>query len=282
MLADTKGVGEWGFAALVEADGHRLLFDTGARPGTVLDNARELGVDLAGVRDVVLSHHHGDHTGGLLALRRELSKVNPEALSRCHVGAGIFVSRPGDDGRETNEAVALKGNTRRRADGSWSSAPDGGLPRGLADRPGAPTPPRAELERRDQDPGGGGARGGHRPRGHLAGARHRQGAGPGHRLRPRRSGQHHRLRAGVGPPAPVYALLGGLHLFPADEEALDWTAGKLREAGVAHLLGAHCTGVDAVYGLRRRLGLGRRACVVGAVGSRFDLGGGIDPGTIAR
>ena len=47
MLADTKGIGEWGFAALVEADGHRLLFDTGARPETVLANARELGIDLA-------------------------------------------------------------------------------------------------------------------------------------------------------------------------------------------------------------------------------------------
>src|SRR5262245_46861959 len=34
MLADT-GVGEWGFAALVEADGRRILFDTGARPDTV-------------------------------------------------------------------------------------------------------------------------------------------------------------------------------------------------------------------------------------------------------
>src|SRR5258708_267376 len=60
MLADTKGVGEWGFSALVEADGHRLLFDTGARPETVLRNVRELGIDLAGVTDVVLSHHHGD------------------------------------------------------------------------------------------------------------------------------------------------------------------------------------------------------------------------------
>jgi 7,8-dihydropterin-6-yl-methyl-4-(beta-D-ribofuranosyl)aminobenzene 5'-phosphate synthase len=68
MLADNKGVGEWGFAALVEANGHRLLFDTGARPDTVLGNSRELGVDLAGVQDVVLSHHHGDHNGGLLTL----------------------------------------------------------------------------------------------------------------------------------------------------------------------------------------------------------------------
>ena len=35
MLADT-GIGEWGFSALVEADGHRILFDTGFKPDTVL------------------------------------------------------------------------------------------------------------------------------------------------------------------------------------------------------------------------------------------------------
>ena len=42
MLADS-GIGEWGFAALVEADGHKILFDTGARPNTVLENARDCG-----------------------------------------------------------------------------------------------------------------------------------------------------------------------------------------------------------------------------------------------
>src|SRR5262249_39366600 len=41
MLAD-NGIGEWGFAALVEADGHKILFDTGARSNTVLENVREL------------------------------------------------------------------------------------------------------------------------------------------------------------------------------------------------------------------------------------------------
>src|SRR5256712_10782341 len=81
MLAD-RGVGEWGFAALVEVDGRRLLFDAGYRPETVLQNARELGIDLSSVADVVLSHHHGDHTGGLATLRRELAKKNPAALSR--------------------------------------------------------------------------------------------------------------------------------------------------------------------------------------------------------
>src|SRR5690242_3110567 len=49
MLAD-EGIGEWGFAALVECDGHKILFDTGARPNTVLENARELKLDLTGVQ----------------------------------------------------------------------------------------------------------------------------------------------------------------------------------------------------------------------------------------
>ena len=31
MLTSDNGIGEWGFSAVVEADGHRILFDTGAR-----------------------------------------------------------------------------------------------------------------------------------------------------------------------------------------------------------------------------------------------------------
>ncbi len=95
MLADRAGVGEWGFSALVETGGHRILFDTGARPETVLQNARELKIDLSDVTEVILSHHHGDHVGGLLTLRRELAKQNPDALKKAYVGAGIFLSRPG-------------------------------------------------------------------------------------------------------------------------------------------------------------------------------------------
>jgi 7,8-dihydropterin-6-yl-methyl-4-(beta-D-ribofuranosyl)aminobenzene 5'-phosphate synthase len=81
MLAD-DGIGEWEFAALVETDGHKILYDTGARPTTVLENAREVKIDLSGVQDVILSHHHDDHPTGLITLRRELSRSNPAALSR--------------------------------------------------------------------------------------------------------------------------------------------------------------------------------------------------------
>jgi 7,8-dihydropterin-6-yl-methyl-4-(beta-D-ribofuranosyl)aminobenzene 5'-phosphate synthase len=82
--------------------------------------------------------------------------------------------------------------------------------------------------------------------------------------------------------APVFAVVGGLHLFNADAATLDWTAGRLRGMGLSHLLGAHCSGIETVHDLRGRLGLDRRTCVVGAVGSGFELGHGILPWTIAR
>ena len=44
MLAN-QGIGEWGYSALVEVDGRKILFDTGRRPETVLQNAEELGIE---------------------------------------------------------------------------------------------------------------------------------------------------------------------------------------------------------------------------------------------
>jgi len=283
MLADTKGIGEWGFAALVEADGHRLLFDTGARPETVLNNARELGIDLAGVTEVVLSHHHGDHTGGLLTLRRELMKKDPKALSRAYVAPGIFFSRPREGGGESNETIVLKepyeatGGTfveiARPTEifpGAWLTGP---VPRVHPERnwSGKGTVKTAEGQVEDTIPEDMSlVLDTERGLVVVSGCGH---AGVVNTLEFARK----TIRE-----APVHAALGGFHLFAADEAGLDWTASKLRGMGVANLLGAHCTGVEAVQGLRRRLGLDRRTCVVGAVGSGFDLEDGIRAGTIAR
>jgi 7,8-dihydropterin-6-yl-methyl-4-(beta-D-ribofuranosyl)aminobenzene 5'-phosphate synthase len=59
--------GEHGFSALVEQDGQQILFDTG-QGMSLANNARVLGVDLAEIKTVVLSHGHYDHTGGLPAV----------------------------------------------------------------------------------------------------------------------------------------------------------------------------------------------------------------------
>ena len=95
MLADIQGFGEWGFAALVEVDGRRILFDTGANEDTVLRNLKVLNVALNDVDTVILSHHHADHTTGLLTLRRQLMTASPRALSKVYAGRGLFWPRIG-------------------------------------------------------------------------------------------------------------------------------------------------------------------------------------------
>lgn len=55
----------WGFAAVIETGGHTLLFDTGGDGPTLLANLRRLGIDPESIGAIVLSHIHGDYTGGL-------------------------------------------------------------------------------------------------------------------------------------------------------------------------------------------------------------------------
>ena len=64
-------LGEHGFSALIEpAGGKPLLFDTG-QGLTLLNNARRMNKDLANVEQVVISHGHYDHAGGLKPLLDE-------------------------------------------------------------------------------------------------------------------------------------------------------------------------------------------------------------------
>jgi 7,8-dihydropterin-6-yl-methyl-4-(beta-D-ribofuranosyl)aminobenzene 5'-phosphate synthase len=276
MLSDGRGVGEWGFAALAEADGRRILFDTGGRPDTIVINTRELGIDLNGISDVILSHNHGDHTTGLVTLRDQLRGA------RIHVGKGIFYSRPRKDG-EGNFLVAnrtrLEGLQFVEHDepvelspGGWLTGP---VPRTYPERNfgigpgGRVVTPKGTVEDTvpedislvfDTEQG----------LVVLSGCGH---AGLANTLEYARTSVRK---------APVYAALGGWHLFQLNDERLAWTAGKMREYGVQHFLGAHCTGVEAVYRIRQLNHMPREHCVVGAVGATFDLQHGISPGLIAR
>ncbi len=81
---------------------------------------------------------------------------------------------------------------------------------------------------------------------------------------------------------PIHALMGGMHLYAADDQTLGWTADRLRDLGLQHLMAGHCTGVEPLVRLRTGLNLNRRTAVVGAVGSRFVYGEGIHPTDIAR
>jgi 7,8-dihydropterin-6-yl-methyl-4-(beta-D-ribofuranosyl)aminobenzene 5'-phosphate synthase len=114
-------LGEWGWSVWIEADEHRILFDTGA--GRVLEhNARHLHVPVESARFLVLSHGHYDHTGGLVAAlsrdqRPELwvhpAAFQPKFLRREH-GPARAIGLPG---------LNPEGARMRARQVHWTTAP---------------------------------------------------------------------------------------------------------------------------------------------------------------
>ena len=278
MLAN-RGIGEWGYAALVEVEGKKILFDTGRRPDTVWQNAKSLGVELSDVKDVVLSHNHGDHTGGLLYLRQQLMKAHPEALSRIHVGKGIFKQRENagqrmaqlkkdmeatgaeffeyEDVAELFPGVWLTGLVERvHQEKNWSG-------RGrIITREGIIEDNIPEDMSLVVSTAKGFVL--------VSGCGH---AGIINTMEHIQKKIHD---------LPISTAIGGFHLVSASDGHLAWTAEKLKGFGVKNMVGAHCTGIDALYSLRHLLGSDRKHMVVGSVGDHFDLEEGLKAGFIAR
>jgi 7,8-dihydropterin-6-yl-methyl-4-(beta-D-ribofuranosyl)aminobenzene 5'-phosphate synthase len=65
---------DWGFSALIEYRGKRILFDTGNNADIFAHNVKAKDIDLTALDLVVVSHRHGDHMSGLNYLLR----VNPD------------------------------------------------------------------------------------------------------------------------------------------------------------------------------------------------------------
>src|SRR5260221_14428270 len=80
---------DWGFSALVEVAGKRILFDTGNDADIFAANVKAKGVDLKALDFVVLSHRHSDHMAGL----NYVLSVNPTVrIYAPKEGFGIYGS----------------------------------------------------------------------------------------------------------------------------------------------------------------------------------------------
>jgi 7,8-dihydropterin-6-yl-methyl-4-(beta-D-ribofuranosyl)aminobenzene 5'-phosphate synthase len=80
---------DWGFSALVEVGGKRILFDTGNDRDIFAANVKAKGIDLTNLDFVILSHRHSDHMAGL----SHVLSVNPKVkIYAPREGFGIYGS----------------------------------------------------------------------------------------------------------------------------------------------------------------------------------------------
>ena len=247
---------DWGFAALVEYGGKRILFDTGNDADLFARNAEALGVDLTRLDFVVISHRHGDHTDGL----RHLLAVNPKVTIYVpddeYFGGSVpatFFQRP---------ATSLP--VRMRYFG-------GRVPATV----GHGTPWRDAHfvrvgDRRDVAPG-------------MRVVRNVAAQGPFANL-PELSlvidgpdgqivvvgcshpGIESILRSAGAPASPVDLVVGGLHLVTASDAEIERVLGVLtKDLHVKQMAPAHCTGEPAFAALLRHYGDGYRYAGAGSV-----------------
>ena len=114
----------WGFACVVQGLPQTILFDTGGRGELLLANMAKMGFKPDQISSIVLSHIHGDHTGGLAAFLRANSQVEV-FLPR------VFPSRFKEDVRRSGAQVVETEGPRQVCEGAWTT---GVLPRGVAEQ----------------------------------------------------------------------------------------------------------------------------------------------------
>lgn len=260
--AGARGVlSEHGLAFWIEADGRNILFDTGQ--GMVLThNAQALGIDLADTDDLVLSHGHFDHTGGLLEalklFQRTQAYLHPSALEpKFHKGAdgaGQFIGSPVPRLDHINshvEDVVLTTEPAELVEGVWVT---GQIPRetGFEDTGGAfytdeacttPDPLIDDQAMYVQTPNGIVV---------FLGCAH---AGLVNTIE---------YIAGLTGQECVYAVLGGMHLIRASDERMTCSVEALERRDVQILGPAHCTGRTATMRLWQRFPDRCVECVAGA------------------
>lgn len=232
----------WGYSALVEYRGKRILFDAGPSASALEQNSKALGIDLGKLDAVVISHDDPDHYGGL----EYLHWVNP--------GVAIYV--PEQEAGAFSPSIMnrllryIQGSLPRQ---HVVDAPSGAnyirLASGKTLFPGVRLIllPFDNGQRREQalvlDVPGGVAM--------LTGCAH-----PGVVALVKNAGPHVRLAT------------GGFHLINSTEQDVRRTVQELQQAGVESVYPAHCTGTFATLELRR---VYRDKCEIVAAGSIIPL-----------
>ena len=254
---------EHGFSAWIEAEGRRILFDTG-QSDIFIQNACALGVDPQSADMVILSHGHYDHTGGI----HELVKRNDSLFIYCH--PDVFIPRYN---RQMNGLIKQIGIDRKSEDAlKWidnrifyTTGPlylsanigiTGPIPRRIPfeDNGGSffldPLAKNTDPLEDDMAMWFSTAEG----LVIVTGCCH---SGLINTI--------HYIRSLTGNRS-VYAILGGFHLLQASSERIESTCDYLKSTGVKRIIPCHCTGKAAMEIFESRFG---QKVERGKVGARF-------------
>ncbi|MFO8010076.1 MAG: MBL fold metallo-hydrolase [Dehalococcoidia bacterium] len=239
--ANPAVLAEWGLSVLIELNGSMFLLDTG-QGISAAHNAQLLGIDLARVNKLILSHGHYDHTGGLVSVLAQTGEIeiiaHPDMWDLKYAVYGEiqrYIGIPFH--REELEGMGAKFQLTREP--LWLTdlmVTSGEIPMendyeridaGMYVKDNGSFTPDQLMD-------------------DLAlGIKSEKGLivilGCGHR------GMINTIRhmQNITGEEKVYCVLGGTHLISADEERLVRTTADLREIGVEKIGVSHCTGFNA-------------------------------------
>jgi 7,8-dihydropterin-6-yl-methyl-4-(beta-D-ribofuranosyl)aminobenzene 5'-phosphate synthase len=244
-------MGEWGLSVLVETESCKVLLDTGLSKSAV-HNADLLGIDLSTVDKIVLSHAHGDHTGGLREVLRR-AKRGIEIIAHPDIWIPKY-ARYGESNRyvgmpflrEDLESSGVTFTLTRKpfkisdemmTTGEIEMTNDyETIDDRLYERKGGkmiPDPLADDLALIVRTGQGLALITGCAHRGIINTVRHVQ-----------------KLTGGE----PIHTIIGGMHLYLSPQERIEKTASELKKLGLQRLGVSHCTGFNACTVLAREFG----------------------------
>jgi 7,8-dihydropterin-6-yl-methyl-4-(beta-D-ribofuranosyl)aminobenzene 5'-phosphate synthase len=263
--------------AHVGARRHMVLFDAGPEGPLFVRNCANLGVRLAEVEEIAVSHGHWDHMGALLDALDVMVPTRPGRPIPCHVNRGMFLERaatlttgqiapfqrvPSPADLAAHGALVVSHHEAREL-GEGCFYLSGEIPRVTAFEKGRPD----HLCRRSSEAAW-------EPDPFIMDERYLAVHVRDKGLLVFSACSH----AGIVnvllharqtfPAVPLYGVLGGLHLSGAAVERLiPDTVAHLRQFDLQQVMPAHCTGWRAVHALLREFG--ESVVTPSAVGSRF-------------
>ena len=109
----------WGFACVVQGYAKTILFDTGASSEVLLSNFNSLGFVPSEIDVVMLSHVHGDHTGGLESFLEQNPEVTVYFPKSFPVMFENTITRYGAIAMTTDEPQSLFAGVHTTGELGW-------------------------------------------------------------------------------------------------------------------------------------------------------------------